>query len=174
MTKNAEERLKAVHRKRRIVLFTVIGMLVAVILGVVLYKQLTQEKGPAKATDVSDRVSGDIVTIPLSEVSDGKFHYYSNSIDGVRVRYFIVSDRSAGIRTAFDACDVCYAADKGYAQVGSSAKCMNCGNTFTVSQLGTENQRGGGCWPGYLPHEIKGDNITIELSDLREGKYYFQ
>lgn len=174
MTRNAENRLEEVHRRRRIAFFTVIGLVVLIALGALLYSQLKKDSGPSEADDVSDRVVGDTVAIPLSEIDDGRFHYYSNDIDGVKVRYFMVSDGQAGVRTAFDACDVCYAADKGYSQSGTNAKCNNCGNKFTISQLGSENQRGGGCWPGYLPHEIEAGQVLVKLSDLREGRYYFE
>ncbi len=53
-----------------------------------------------------------------------------------------------------------------------SAVCNNCGKTFAVVDIGTRNTAGG-CWPGYLPHEIQGDNIVLKNSDPGSGKYRF-
>ena len=77
------------------------------------------------------------------------------------------------IKTAFDACDVCYGSYKGYRQEGDSMICNNCGNSYPISGLGTENKGGGGCWPGYLPSEIKGEYLIIKKSDIKKGGYRF-
>mgnify|MGYP000285987016 CR=1 FL=1 len=77
------------------------------------------------------------------------------------------------LRTAFDACDVCYGSKKGYRQEGDQMVCNNCGNRYPVDGLGTENKAGGGCWPGYLPSEVRGDTLVIKNSDLDAGKYRF-
>jgi uncharacterized membrane protein len=76
------------------------------------------------------------------------------------------------VRTAFDACEVCYNANKGYSQVGSDMICNNCGLSFKIDGLGTSN-KGSGCWPAYLPNEVKGDNVVIKKSDLEAGAYLF-
>jgi len=81
-------------------------------------------------------------------------------------RFFVVRASDGTIRTAFDKCDVCYAARKGYSQEGSDMVCNNCGLRFSIDGLGIENQTPGGCWPSYLPHAIENDNIIIRASDL--------
>ena len=102
-----------------------------------------------------------IITIPLSEISENaKWYEYNN------VRFFAVKDNDGVLRTALDACDVCYAFGKGYKQEGDYMICNNCGNRYPISGLGTENKSPGGCWPSYLPNIIAGDNIIIQKSDL--------
>jgi len=71
----------------------------------------------------------------------------------VNVKYFVVEAEDGSVKTAFDACDVCYRSRKGYRQEGDDMICNNCGNHYPISGLGTKNLRGGGCWPGYLPNE---------------------
>ncbi len=52
--------------------------------------------------------TGDTVTIPLAEVSDGKAHFYALTAGGKEVRFFAVKTADGKVRTAFVACDVCY------------------------------------------------------------------
>jgi len=104
---------------------------------------------------------GGIMTIPLSEVSENAKWYEYNGR-----KFFTVKDSNGTIKTAFDACDVCYRQRKGYRQEGDDMVCNNCGLRFAINGLGTENKNPGGCWPGYLPNIIEGDNVVIKISDL--------
>jgi len=105
---------------------------------------------------------GGIITIPLSEISENaKWYEYDN------VGFFAIKADDGSLRTALDACDVCYASDKGYRQEEDYMVCNNCGLRFAVGGLGTENKNPGGCWPSYLPNVIEGDNIIIQRSNLK-------
>ncbi|MBI5325817.1 MAG: DUF2318 domain-containing protein [Ignavibacteriae bacterium] len=112
---------------------------------------------------------------PVSEISTTpnyySYNYIINSTTMKVIDYFIVKDGSGNIKSAFNACEVCYKADKGYSQRGDKMHCNNCGNEYPIENLGTQGQ--GGCWPGYLPHEISGDEIVIQISDLENGEYLF-
>jgi uncharacterized membrane protein len=113
------------------------------------------------------------LTIPLSEITE-QAKFYDYTVDGTTVSFFVVKAADGSIKTAFDACDVCYSSRKGYRQEGNVMVCNNCGNRYPISGLGTENLRGGGCWPGYLPSKIEGDNLIIKTSDLKKGEYRFK
>ena len=103
----------------------------------------------------------EFMSIPVAETSEAaRWYEFRNS------RFFVVKASDGTIRTAFDKCDVCYWARKGYSQEGSDMVCNNCGLRFAIDGLGTENQTPGGCWPSYLPHTIENDNIIIRASDL--------
>ena len=123
------------------------------------------------STGVGSANVADMIKIPISDIST-TIKYYTFSDGGVNVRYFVVKGSDGNVHTAFDACEVCYKAKKGYSQIGDSVKCNNCGLTFKINGLGTQN-KGKGCWPGYLPHEVKGTDILIKESDLKKGKYMF-
>lgn len=110
--------------------------------------------------------------IPLSEISE-KAEWFEYSYNGKDLVFFVVKSEDGTIKTAFDACDVCYGSKKGYRQEGNYMVCNNCGNKYLISELGTKNKIGGGCWPGYLPNEIKGENIVIKKSDIQSGAYRF-
>jgi uncharacterized membrane protein len=112
------------------------------------------------------------ITIPLSELSSTA-QFFEEEIDGVKIKFFAIKDENGEVKTAFDACDVCFNSRKGYTQDGDYMVCNNCGNRYHVSGLGTENKFRGGCWPSYLPSEQKDDELIIKISDLAEGKYKF-
>tara|TARA_Y100000310_G_scaffold151164_1_gene150698 strand:+ start:5506 stop:5937 length:432 start_codon:yes stop_codon:yes gene_type:complete len=106
--------------------------------------------------------------ISLSEISEQAVFYEQNG-----VRFFAIRAEDGSIKTAFDACDVCYSSNKGYRQEGDYMICNNCGNKYPISGLGTENIRGGGCWPGYLPSKIQGEYLVIKQKDINNGAYRF-
>jgi len=120
------------------------------------------------AQESNQIIEAEVVKIPLSQVSEtAEWYDYEN------VRYFVVKGKDGSIKSAFDACDVCYKSRKGYRQKGDDMICNNCGNYYPISGLGTKNL-GGGCWPGYLENSIEGDYIVIKKSDLDTGgKRYF-
>ena len=117
-----------------------------------------------------------VVTHPLSGISTtATFHSYVHRINdttGIEIKYFIVESPTNGIKTAFDACDVCWAQYKGYVQLGNFMRCVNCGNTYPSDDLGAQGT--GGCWPSYLPHTTDGTDLIIEVADLIPGAFMFE
>jgi len=126
---------------------------------------LNMNSNPSQQTDTE-------IFIPLSELSTSAKFYYSES-DGVKIHYFAVKDVSGNPHFAFDACDVCYQAKKGYQQNGNVMHCNNCGREFQITSIGTENLAGG-CWPSYLPIKIDDDKVVIKIVDLLEKQYMFE
>ena len=119
----------------------------------------------------SDVVSQTEVSIPISEIgSSAKFYSYDSN--GVEIRYFAVIGSDGDIHVALDACDVCYNAKKGYTQIDDVMHCINCGKEFSINSIGTDNTAGG-CWPSYLPMNIEGDNVLIDISDIEDKRYMF-
>ncbi|PLX71737.1 MAG: DUF2318 domain-containing protein [Denitrovibrio sp.] len=111
-----------------------------------------------------------ILSIPLSEVSDGSAHYYTVNSNGKEVKFFVLKSRDGVIRAAFDACDVCYPEKKGYRQEGEFMICNNCGQKFHSSRI---NVLKGGCNPSPLAREPKGDHLEISMNDVATGSRYF-
>ena len=118
----------------------------------------------------SVKSSNELVKIPLDSVTNKmqKFDYNAN---GIKVTYFVVKGTDDKIRTAFDACDVC-GGSKGYHQEGNDVVCNKCGLSFSILGLGTKN-KGAGCWPSYLSHEIKDNEIIIKISEIATGAFRF-
>lgn len=121
----------------------------------------------------ADKVKGvnGVVTIPAAKVSDGKAHYFKYNDGGKDVTFFVVKGTDGSIRTAFDACDACYREKKGYEQQGNVMVCKNCNMKFPINRMGPNMT--GGCNPHYLPHQLSGNSITVQTSDLNAGARYF-
>lgn len=174
-SKKADERIESKKKKQQqLIIAGVLGGLVLLVLiaGFTLLKggQATGSQAQFNASQLD--AAGQNVVIPLAAITDTSFHFYAFNSSGTTIKYFVVKDASGNIHTAFDACDVCYRAKKGYHQSGNFAQCNNCGRTFSIGDIGTKNTEGG-CWPGYLPSTVQGDSIIIKKSDLESGKYRF-
>jgi len=111
------------------------------------------------------------VRIPISSITTSA-KFYSYDSNGISVRYFAVKDKQGTVHVAFDACDVCYEAKKGYKQDGDVMQCLNCGKTFSITSIGTENTVGG-CWPSFLSMNIYGNDVVIKIADLEAKSYMF-
>jgi uncharacterized membrane protein len=143
----------------------IIGIGILIIIGVIFFLF----RGGSTAGNVIAGSDEEVVKIPLSEVSEKAIWYeYGN------IKYFVVQAKDGSVKTAFDACDVCYGSNKGYRQQGDDMICNNCGNYYPISGLGTKNLKGGGCWPGYLPSKVEGDYVVIKKTDLEAGSYRFR
>jgi len=157
--------------KKKIILIGITA--VFVILSLAGCTDNTQNNNSNKNTDYNSAPwqNETEVRIPISDISaTAKFFTYDS--DGISVRYFAVKDNSGSVHVAFDACDVCFEAKKGYRQNGDLMQCLNCGKEFPITSVGTDNIAGG-CWPSYLPMIIENDNIVIKISDLKAKSYMF-
>jgi len=144
------------------ILYSVIGVLALFLVYFMFFRGVS-------VTGNSIIEDSESVKIPLSSISkNAKFYDYQG------IEYFVVKSNSGDVKVAFNACDVCYKAKKGYSQQGEDMVCNNCGNHYPISGLGTKNLIGGGCWPGYLPSTTEGDYFIIKKFDLELGRYRFQ
>ncbi len=112
-----------------------------------------------------------VVSIPLAKVADGKAHYYAYSDAGKVINFFVVKAKDGSVKTAFDACDVCYEAKKGYTQQGEAMVCNKCNKKFATDKIGPSSA--GGCNPSYLPHQEAGGNVLLKVEDLKAGARFF-
>ncbi|MFN3910034.1 MAG: DUF2318 domain-containing protein [Candidatus Anstonellaceae archaeon] len=128
--------------------------------------------GQPSPTPKSNSISDEYFKIPLSDIST-KAKWFTYNYEGVDIRFFALKASDGSIKTAFDACDICYPSKKGYRQEGNYMVCNNCGTRFLIDSLGRENKRGGGCWPGYLPSFTSDNFLLIKKSDLENGKWRF-
>ncbi len=117
-------------------------------------------------TDAQD----DIVRLPLATFDDGHAHYYSHQAGDTMIEYFVLKSSDGVVRAAFDACDVCFEARKGYRQEGDEMVCNNCGMRFPSVLI---NERQGGCNPAPLDRTIEGNELVIRVDDIFTGIGYF-
>jgi uncharacterized membrane protein len=110
------------------------------------------------------------VELPVSLFENGQARHYVYEKDDSFVRFFVLKSSDGVIRTAFDACDVCWRSNKGYAQQGDYMVCQNCGMNFRSTGI---NVIRGGCNPSPLESNIDNGKVIIKESDLLAGKQYF-
>ena len=111
------------------------------------------------------------VTYPEKTFADGKARHFTHKTeDGVTIRYFIIRSSDGVIRAAFDACDVCWPENKGYSQKIDFMVCKNCGKQFPSARI---NEVSGGCNPAPLQRKVENGNVIIQVSDILQGKRYF-
>ena len=107
---------------------------------------------------------------PVSRFENGKARFYKHKDGKITIKYFILKSSDGVIRAAFDACDVCWKRGNGYTQKGDYMVCVNCKRKFASVLV---NEVKGGCNPAPLNRAIVGDQVVIKVSDILEGKNFF-
>jgi uncharacterized membrane protein len=148
-----------------------LALVAAVVVGVVFATRGGDASAPAPDAAQAAPVDGGRVTVPVAELADGTARFYSADVAGTTVEYFVVQDAGGEVRTAFNACDVCYPAKKGYTQDGDVMVCNNCGRRFSTDSIGAEV---GGCNPSPLEAKVRGGEVVITADALAAGTRYFQ
>jgi len=177
MSKNAEhDKLAAkkaavlgTHRKNRMPLIAGLAAFVLIAAGALWYfgrPNATTQAFPAAGA----HTSGDVVSIPVSTFDDGKAHYFEHKNGDLTIRYFVIKSADGVVRAAFDACDVCWPAGKGYAQDGDYMVCRNCGQRFHSTKV---NEVKGGCNPAPLERRLENGAILIRVGAILDGRPYF-
>jgi uncharacterized membrane protein len=160
------------EKKSRLPLIAILaGVAVVVVIALVFLTRMGREPGIVTSS-LQGRGSRDSVTFPVERFREGKARHYEYKTDkGMTIKYFIIRSSDGVIRAAFDACDVCWPAAKGYYQEGDFMVCRNCGRRFASVLV---NEVKGGCNPAPLPRHIVDGKLVIKVKDIvEEGKKYF-
>ena len=107
---------------------------------------------------------------PETMFMDGIAKFFTHQHGNITIKYFVLKSTDGIIRAAFDACDVCWPAGKGYYQDGDHMVCRNCGRRFASMRI---NEVKGGCNPAPLRRTLKDGQLTIQVKDIEEGQGYF-
>ena len=111
------------------------------------------------------------IVYPVKTFQNGEARFYSYpAANGVTIKYFVLKSSDGVIRAAFDACDVCFEAGRGYTQKGDFMVCKNCGRRFASVRV---NEVQGGCNPAPLTRTSQGNKLVLQVKDILEGKPYF-
>jgi uncharacterized membrane protein len=110
------------------------------------------------------------VAFPASLFEDGKARHFEHVSGNLTIKYFILKSSDGIVRAAFDACDVCWKAGKGYYQEGDNMVCRNCGRRFASVKV---NEVQGGCNPAPLNRKVENGKVIIEVQDILDGIQYF-
>ena len=100
------------------------------------------------------------LAIPIADLSQTASFYKADIV--------ALKDSKGNLRTAFNACQVCYSSGRGYyRQEGEYLVCQNCGNSFTIDQVGIAS---GGCNPWPIldsDRTVTDDEIQISYDVLK-------
>jgi uncharacterized membrane protein len=122
------------------------------------------------AASFSSQNTSSQVSLPASLFADGKARHFEHVAGDFKIKYFVLKSSDGVIRAAFDACDVCWPAGKGYYQEGDSMVCRNCGRRFASVLV---NEVKGGCNPAPLNRQVENGKVIIEVKDILDGRQYF-
>ncbi|MDA8139194.1 MAG: DUF2318 domain-containing protein [Desulfobacteraceae bacterium] len=151
-----------------------VAIIIAATAFVVVYSLQLGSRQPAMESSIGNPIAqsglAQQVSYPLSLFADNQAHYFEHKAENLTIRYFILKSSDGIVRAAFDACDVCWPAGKGYVQEGDEMVCRNCGRRFPSKMI---NQVQGGCNPAPLKREVQGDQLMIRVSDILQGQQYF-
>jgi len=129
------------------------------------------QKSPAETAKAAGVVeTADEVRIPLIALESGKAVFLKADVGGKEIYYFALKSSDGVYRAAYDACDVCFRANRGYRQEGDLMVCNNCGQSFPSVKV---NEVKGGCNPSPLARTVEGGTLIIKKSDIAAGGPYF-
>ena len=131
---------------------------------------ITSSKTQAPQAQVDIARDNSQIVHPVSMFEDGMAHHFEYKTGDLTIRYFIIKSSDGVVRAAFDACDVCWPAGKGYYQEGDYMVCRNCGRRFASVQV---NEVQGGCNPAPLNRVVQGDKLILKAEDIVQSKTYF-
>ncbi len=127
----------------------------------------------AKTKEVSVS-SGESLIIPVEDLTENAAFYPVN-VDGTEMEVVALKDADGTIRTAFNTCQICYDSGNGYyKQEGDKLVCRNCGNSFTMDQIG---ETAGGCNPWPIlesDRTFEGSEIHISYDFLKNSSEIFE
>ncbi|MBU0497964.1 MAG: DUF2318 domain-containing protein [Candidatus Thermoplasmatota archaeon] len=183
MTNNKKTTISGSHKRKEIlaqrkkktknILIAAIFVVILISLIIIITIFMGTNTIPNKTDQVTETPiqSQTEINIPLSDLSTTA-KFYSYETEKTTIRFFAVIGSDNILHLAIDACDVCYSAKKGYRQLDDHMQCINCGNQYPITNIGTQNTAGG-CWPSYIPTLIYGENIVIQITDLESKAYMF-
>ena len=182
MSKKADSREKHAAKKasvlgggkrkntKNVVLMAVCAALV--IGGGIFFVGRKGEDVPPAAKVFAPAVQTGEVTYPVAQFDDGQCRFFEHTTaDGLTLRYFVLKSSDGVIRSAFDACDSCWKAGKGYRQVGDDMVCQNCRMKFASVKV---MEVKGGCNPSPLPNQVRDGKVVIRVADILAGRPYFE
>jgi len=158
------------ERKSRTPLIIACVCAILVAGGALTFYGLSGKTTVANTVPTAMTANASVITYPVSLFGDNKARHFEYKYNDIKIRYFILKSSDGIIRAAFDACDVCWPAGKGYYQEGDYMVCRNCGRRFASVLV---NEVKGGCNPAPLNRGVTGDKLLINVNDIVEGKQYF-
>ena len=151
-----------------------LGTAVTVVAGGLLLTAIffvTTTRRPEAGAAATAVVAGAVVRLDAAQFDDGQARFFTYTTAAKQtLKFFVLKSADGVIRAAFDTCDVCYRARKGYRQVGDTMVCNNCGQVFRSVDI---NVLHGGCNPVPLDRTVQGGQVVLTAAALQAGAFYF-
>jgi uncharacterized membrane protein len=158
------------EKKRRLPLIVAIVCSVLIVAGGIYYAGYDRSETAAVAGLFTSENNASQISLAASLFEDGKARHFQHIAGEFNIKYFVLKSSDGVIRAAFDACDVCWPAGKGYYQEGDHMVCRNCGRRFASVLV---NEVKGGCNPAPLNRRVENGKVIIEVKDILDGRQYF-
>ena len=158
------------EKKGRLPLIVAIVCSVLIVGGGVYFATYDRSENAPVAASYSPQSVASQVSFPATLFEDGKARHFQHVAGEFKIKYFVLKSSDGIIRAAFDACDVCWPAGKGYYQEGDYMVCRNCGRKFASVLV---NEVKGGCNPAPLNRMVENGKVIIEVKDILDGRQYF-
>ena len=129
-------------------------------------------RGHAVYPQVVENGEGDeaVIRVAIADLEGGAVQHYTYMYGQQPIEFFLLESQDGVLRAAFNACDVCYGAKKGYVQSRDVMVCVNCGRRFASNRI---NVVQGGCNPAPLNRRIEGEYLVIDVVDIVRGYRFF-
>ncbi len=158
------------EKKGRLPLIAALVCCVLIVGGGIYFASYDRSETAPVAASFSSENAASQVSFPATLFEDGKARHFQHVAADFKIKYFVLKSSDGIIRAAFDACDVCWPAGKGYYQEGDYMVCRNCGRKFASVLV---NEVKGGCNPAPLNRKFENGKVIIEVKDILEGRQYF-
>ena len=158
------------EKKGRLPLVVAMVCSILIIGGGVYFATTDRGDSSPVAAGVAPENTASLVSLPANLFDDGKARHFEHVSGDFKIKYFVLKSSDGVIRAAFDACDVCWPAGRGYFQEGDYMVCRNCGRKFASVLV---NEVKGGCNPAPLNRRVDNGKVIIEVKDILEGRQYF-
>ena len=112
--------------------------------------------------------SNGVVSIPLSQVSDGDLHRYVAHANRIDIRFLLYKKPDGKVVAIFDSCEIC--GPVGFFKGPNGIVCKNCAAPINPQSVGTP----GGCNPVPLKSSATADAVVIQQADLLNGASRFE
>jgi uncharacterized membrane protein len=131
----------------------------------------------AQKNDLNQRkpaVTDTDLIIQIADITENAL-FYPVDIEKMRMEVLAVKAPDGTIRTAFNACHVCYSSGRGYfVQEGTVLVCQNCGRRYRMGQV---ERQAGGCNPEPIfpaDKTVTDSVIIISREYLKKAKAMFE
>jgi high-affinity iron transporter len=161
---NSADRRMREHafRRQRLWSFAAALLCIAVVLsfaGEYVYGKVAAAPAPSKPLVAE----GNLIRIPLTDLTDSSLHFYTADVNGSVIRFLVIHKTNGDYATALDACQIC--GPSGYRQEGQSIICRTCGAAIYIPSIGES----GGCNPIGVKSHVEGGAVVVDLSAIGEA-----